>query len=113
MEHAHTIDKIQKLAEKRKSDKIIKYLDSADAEVVVAALKALSDIKDEDSVNSIAGMIDNENDEIRKEAACALGEIGSEYAKTYLQHRMTTEKNEEVKTAIMDALHAIAAKKNA
>ena len=88
----------KKLAEKRKSDKIIKYLDSADAEVVVAALKALSDIKDEDSVNSIAGMIDNENDEIRKEAACALGEIGSEYAKTYLQHRMTTEKNEEVKT---------------
>ena len=57
MEHAHAIDKIQKLAEKRKSDKIIKYLDSADAEVVVAALKALSDIKDEDSVNSIAGMI--------------------------------------------------------
>lgn len=113
MEHAHAIDKIQKLAEKRKSDKIIKYLDSADAEVVVAALKALSDIKDEDSVNSIAGMIDNENDEIRKEVACALGEIGSEYAKTYLQHRMTTEKNEEVKTAIMDALHAIAAKKNA
>lgn len=48
----------------------------------------------------------------RKQPA-ALGEIGSEYAKTYLQHRMTTEKNEEIKKAIMDALHAIAAKKNA
>ena len=49
----HDLSKIQKLQEKGKSDKIIKYLSSSDDTVVVAALEALSRIKDEDSVNSI------------------------------------------------------------
>lgn len=52
----HDLSKIQKLQEKGKSDKIIKYLSSSDDTVVVAALEALSRIKDEDSVNSIAHM---------------------------------------------------------
>ena len=55
----HDLSKIQKLQEKGKSDKIIKYLSSSDDTVVVAALEALSRIKDEDSVNSIAHMIED------------------------------------------------------
>ena len=111
MDNAHTIEKIHKFAEKKKSDKIIKFLSSSETEVVVAALDALSEIRDEDSVNSIAGMIDNGDPQIRMEAAKALGNLGTEYAKTYLQHRMTAEKDETVKKAIMDALHNIAANK--
>ena len=61
----HDLSKIQKLQEKGKSDKIIKYLSSSDDTVVVAALEALSRIKDEDSVNSIAHMIDNPDTKIR------------------------------------------------
>lgn len=106
----HTIEKIQKLAEKRKSAKIIKFLDSKDTDVIFAALKALSEIGDEDSVNRIASMIDSTEPQVRVEAAKALGNIGTEYAKTYLQHRMTTEKEAVVKTAISDALHTIATK---
>ena len=49
----HDLSKIQKLQEKGKSDKIIKYLSSSDDTVVVAALEALSRIKDEDSVKSV------------------------------------------------------------
>ena len=75
----HDLSKIQKLQEKGKSDKIIKYLSSSDDTVVVAALEALSRIKDEDSVNSIAHMIDNPDTKIRVEAAKALGSIGTEY----------------------------------
>ena len=41
----HDLSKIQKLQEKGKSDKIIKYLSSSDDTVVVAALEALSRIK--------------------------------------------------------------------
>lgn len=112
MDNAHTIEKINKLAEKRKSDKVIKFLNSKEEEVVFAALKALSEIRDEDSVNTVAHMIDHEDPVIRREAAKALGGIGSEYAKTYLQHRMATESDEAVKKAIMDALHAISDKKD-
>ncbi len=111
MDNQHAIEKIQKLAEKKKSAKIIKFLGDSDTGVVVAALKALSEVKDEDSVNSIAGLIDSEAPEVRVAAAKALGEIGTEYAKTYLQHRAATEKDEKVKEAIREALQAIAAKK--
>ena len=93
---------------KGKSDKIIKYLSSSDDTVVVAALEALSRIKDEDSVNSIAHMIDNPDTKIRVEAAKALGSIGTEYAKTYLLHRLNAEQDETVKTAIKEALHTLA-----
>lgn len=111
MDNAHTIEKIHKFTEKKKSDKVIKFLGSSDTEVVVAALEALSQIRDEDSVNSIAGMIDSTEPRIRIEAAKALGSLGTEYAKTYLQHRMTSEKDETVKKAIMDALHNISVNK--
>ena len=104
----HDLSKIQKLQEKGKSDKIIKYLSSSDDTVVVAALEALSRIKDEDSVNSIAHMIDNPDTKIRIEAAKALGSIGTEYAKTYLLHRLNAEQDETVKTAIKEALHTLA-----
>ena len=100
----HDLSKIQKLQEKGKSDKIIKYLSSSDDTVVVA----LSRIKDEDSVNSIAHMIDNPDTKIRVEAAKALGSIGTEYAKTYLLHRLNAEQDETVKTAIKEALHTLA-----
>ena len=101
----HDLSKIQKLQEKGKSDKIIKYLSSSDDTVVVAALEALSRIKDEDSVNH---MIDNPDPKIRVEAAKALGSIGTEYAKTYLLHRLNEEQDETVKTAIKEALHTLA-----
>ena len=80
----------------------------SDDTVVVAALEALSRIKDEDSVNSIAHMIDNPDTKIRVEAAKALGSIGTEYAKTYLLHRLNAEQDETVKTAIKEALHTLA-----
>ena len=108
MDNVKAIEKIHKFAEKKKSAKIIKFLDESDADVVVAALEALSEIRDEDSVNSIASMIDNENKKIRIEVAKALGSLGTEYAKTYLQHRMSSEQDEDVKKAISEALHAIA-----
>ena len=104
----HDLSKIQKLQEKGKSDKIIKYLSSSDDTVVVAALEALSRIKDEDSVNSIAHMIDNPDTKIRIEAAKALGSIGTEYAKTYLLHRLNAEQDDTVKEAIKEALHTLA-----
>lgn len=111
MDSNRTIEKIQSLAGKKKSAKIIKFLRASEPEVVVAALEALATIKDEDSVNSIAGMIDSSEAAVRIAAAKALGEIGTEYAKTHLQHRAAQEQDGKVKEAIMDALHTIAANK--
>ena len=111
MDTNRTIEKIQKLAGKKKTAKIIKFLGAAETEVAVAALEALATVRDEDSVNSIAAMIDSDVPAVRAAAAKALAEIGTEYAKTYLQHRAAKEQDETVKAAIRDALHVIAEKK--
>lgn len=107
MNNASTIKKIEKMEKKRRSDKIVKFLSSSDEEVVEAALNALSRIGDEIAINSVTPMIDNENIEIRKSAIKAIGTIGTEYSKTYLQHRMTKESDEEVKALILDTIHSI------
>lgn len=99
-----TLKKIEKLESKRKVDKILKFLDDSDDEIVIAAMGALSRIADEDSVNSVAHMIDSASPAVRKGAAEALSTIGTSYAKTYLQHRMVQEKDADVKAAILAAL---------
>ncbi|HKM34358.1 MAG TPA: HEAT repeat domain-containing protein [Lachnospiraceae bacterium] len=109
MDNTRTIEKIKKLGSKKKSNKVIQFLDTNDIEVVKAAMQALSTIKDEDSVNTIAHLIDSSEPEIRIAAAGCLAEIGSEYCKTYLQHRIQCESDENVKAAISEALHCIAA----
>jgi len=112
MDAAKSKEKIQKLTEKRKSAKIIKFLNADENEIVIAALDGLSQIKDEDSVNQIARMMGHSEPAIRAAAAGALGNLGTEYAKTHLQHKMSTEKDESVKAAIQKGLHAIAENKN-
>lgn len=111
MDNTKAIEKIKKLEAKRKSGKIIKFLKSEDEDVVRAAISALGNVKDEDSVNTVAHLIDHVNPEIRSEAAKCLGKIGTEYCKTYLQHRVASETEENVKAAISEALHTIAANK--
>ncbi len=111
MNNESTIKKIEKFKEKKKTDKIVHYLKSEDDEIVMEAMKALSQVGDETSLNQIIPMIDHEKPVIRKAAASALGALGTEYAKTYLQHRMAKEQDAQVKEAITEALHTISNKK--
>ena len=107
MDNAGTIKKIEKYEEKRKTDKIAKYISSADDEVACAAIAALGRIGDEVSINSVTALIDHENLAIRKAAISAIGDIGTEYSKTLLQHRLTTEQDADVKALILDMVHKI------
>lgn len=99
------ISKIEKLAEKKKSDKIEKYLNDKDIEVVKAAIAALGRIQDEKADNLLSGLIDDQDPEVRKAAIKAFASIGSEYAKTLLQHLVATETNAEVKEVAVEVLH--------
>lgn len=98
------ITKIEKLTEKRKSDKIEKYLDDKDFEVVKAAINALGKIQDETSVNILSKLIEDRNPEVRKVAIVAFASGNTEYAKTFLQHLLVTEKLEEVKAVAREAI---------
>ncbi len=111
MDNSRTLQKIKKLEEKRKSAKVIKFLNSKDLEIVKAAMEALGNIKDEDSVNTVAHSIDHDNPEIRSAAALCLGKMGTEYCKTYLLHRSGKETDATVKESISIALREISANK--
>lgn len=105
--HENSEQKIEKLLEKKKSDKIVKFLGEKDPKVVSEALKALGEIGDETSINSVSSYIDSENTEIRQAAIEATGAIGTEYSKTFLQQRLMKEKDEKMKALILDMIHQI------
>lgn len=107
MNNAGNLKKIEKLEEKRKSDKIAKYLTSGDEETVVAALEALGRIGDETGINSVTSFIDHPDAEIRKASIRATGEIGTEYSKSMLQNRIQQETDEEIKQLILEMVRKI------
>lgn len=98
------IEKIQKLVEKGKSEKIEKYLKDKDKDVVKAAITGLGQIQDETAVNLLSKLIEDQDPDIRKTAVVAFSQSGSEYSKTFIQHLAAVEKDDSVKEVIMQTL---------
>lgn len=102
-----TLDKIKKLASKRKSAGIIKLMESkhADNELLCAGLNALADIADEDSTNELTHYLDHEDPNIRTTACEAALRIGTDYIKTRVRYQLTQEQDPEVKKAVQEAFN--------
>ena len=105
MSEERDIEKIQKLLAKGKTEKIEKYLSDKNIVVVKAAIAALGESKDEASTNLLSKLIDHQDPEIRKEAIVAFGKGKSGYARTFIQHLVATEKDEQVKEVAMKVLN--------
>lgn len=107
MSEQATVDKIKKLASKRKSAGIIKLMGSkhADEEVLCAGLNALADIADEDSTNELTHFLDHENPKIRTTACEAALRIGTDYIKTRVRYQLTQEQDPVVKKAVQEAFN--------
>lgn len=108
MSEQKTIEKITKMKERKKSGGIIKLMSSkhADAETVCAALEALAEIGDEDSVNEITHYLDHPDSNIRITACRSAIRIGTEYMKTRVRYQLSAEKDVETKKAIQEAFNA-------
>lgn len=106
MNEQKELAKIAKLAEKKKSGGIIKLMDKADGEVLVAALEALGKIGDEDSCNRITHCLDHSDGKVRIAACKAALSIGTEYMKTRVRHQMAVEGDSAVKQEIQNALNS-------
>jgi HEAT repeat protein len=104
MDSAKAKEKIKKLEEKKKTGKIVAFLKSKETDVVCAAIEAMGNIGDEDSVNKLTGYLDHENAEVRVAAGKALWKTGSEYAKTQVTYQLTKEKDPKVVEAIHSAM---------
>ncbi len=104
MSEEKIIEKIQKLTEKRKTEKVEQYLHDKDVEVVKAAIAGLGIIRDEKAFNLLSKLIDHENPEIRKAAIVAFANAGTEQARSFLQLLLSKEKDEGVKEVASKAL---------
>lgn len=98
--------KIEKLAEKKKTKAIMKIMKKADSTVVIDALKALSGIGDEDSINCITSYLDSSDSSIKVAAANAAMSINSEYLKTQVRRVCNSEKDADVHQQLLAALNA-------
>ena len=73
------IEKIHKLDTKHKTASIIKLMEGkhSDTEVICAALEALGDIADEDSLNEITHYLEHEDPAIRTKACCVAAKLNT------------------------------------
>ncbi len=68
------IEKIGKLAEKGKAEKIVAFVRDKDKQVSLAAITALGKMADnEDAKNTLVSMVENEDADIRRAAVTSLG----------------------------------------
>ncbi|MCD8131856.1 MAG: HEAT repeat domain-containing protein [Lachnospiraceae bacterium] len=99
------IDKVNKLVEKGKTDKLLALVYDKDKEVRLAAIKGLRSVPEtEDSVNTLVAMINDTDTEIRKEVIISLGYTQDSYVETQLRHRLVAENDDSVKAAIRESL---------
>ncbi len=99
--------KIQKLADKRKSDAIIKIMTkSSDPNVTTCCLEALATINDEAACNTIAHCLEDSDATIKLAACKAALVINTAYMMTHVRHVLSKETNEEVKTQIQELINA-------
>lgn len=98
--------RIDKLAEKEKSTKIVPMLKDKKKDVRLKAIEGLSKIGDDAAVNNLIIMLHDPDKEIRMATIKAMGEMGNNVTKTHLQHYIEKETDEEL---IEASRHSIAA----
>ncbi|MCI8541823.1 HEAT repeat domain-containing protein [Acetatifactor aquisgranensis] len=102
------LEKIEKLASKGKADKLLGFVGDKDKEVRLAAIASVSGmIENEDVRNTVVGLTEDADPDIRKAAITALGSGRGSYVETRLRYCLTHEKDENVLQAVRAALENI------
>lgn len=74
----------------------------------LAAVRGFSLLKDAGALAALAGALDDENEEVRRQAAVGLGSRGGAGAAAILQNALKKEESDSVKSSIMEALGKLA-----
>ena len=88
--------KINALAEKKKTDKVLAFAKSKDPELRAAAAKALSGITADESYNELILLIRDPVLSVRKAAVMALGDMGKKSGADHVRHVMNHETDAEI-----------------
>ena len=107
-----TETKIEKWKLKNNAVKIIEAMKNKDKSVRIAAIKAASEMKSEDILNTLIILLREDPDpEIRMNAAKALGVIGNPRCQNHLAFAGQNDSDEGVREKAQEALKELIAKK--
>ena len=101
------LERLEKLAGKKKTAPIIRALKSKDPEVRLDALHALGVCGTEDAINYLTNWSNSEDPKERIAAIKALALCGKEYSVTQMRYQLTSEKDPEVIAALKESLSII------
>ncbi len=104
---ALSIKKVEKWAQKKKVDKLLKALSTEDIEVRIAVIKALGATKTENAMNALIPLLNHADPQIRLNTVEALGIIGIGRSLEFVRQLWNSEANEEVREKAKLAMNAI------
>ena len=93
--------KIEKLVEKKNAAGLIRFINDKDS---VIALKAVGQVKGDDSYNTLISLLRSPRADMRAAAATALGALGDQKARAHIDHLSKTEQDSVVLEAMKQAL---------
>ena len=101
------LEKVKKYVESKKEGKLLKLVHDKDQQVRLAAIEGLGKVGKDDGFNALITLMADENGTIRAASARALGELGNEHAVAHLVYRMEHETDQEVISAIKNAISTL------
>lgn len=96
--------KVEKSIQKKKEGELIKLAHDKDQEVRLAAIAGMGQVGGDNSFNNLVTFLRDPNPAIRAAAATSLGLLRDNHADADLRHRLESEKDEQVISAIKSAL---------
>lgn len=96
--------KVEKSIQKKKEGELIKLAHDKDQEVRLAAIAGMGQVGSGDSFNNLVTFLRDPSPAIRAASATSLGLLRDNHADADLRHRLESEKDEQVISAIKSAL---------
>lgn len=100
----NNLKKIEKLARKKNSDSLVKFLTSKDSQVRLAAIRGLGEAGGEPAFNNLTSLLRNADPIVRAAAASALEVLKSPKAVAFITNRLKDETDAAAATAMRKAL---------
>jgi HEAT repeat protein len=103
----NTLEKIEKLGQKGKTGKILRYASSKKAEERAAAAAALGNAANDEAFNALLNLLHDSDAAVCISAAEGLKKMGRAAAVEHLRHAAAASDDEAVKAAFQDAAASI------
>lgn len=106
------LEKIQKYVKKGNADKLAVLASGKEKEIRMAAIEGLGEvISNEKALNTLVGMLEDGDADIRRAVVAAMGKSEGSYVETQLRYCLSHEKDEKVLETARESLTKVKEKR--